>query len=146
MSFLSSHPLLRSRRLLDEDGNLPRMHFDTFGSSMLSLFNIATCEGWNGIFYSLMHVRVPKIHWHLRSTAPGSSPGCVMVACCTLTLQSDRAYLAAPYVIVWLLAVTLVLFNLFVTVILENFEVRGQRDAAIPHSSHTMCRGVRVPL
>eukprot|EP00753_Platysulcus_tardus_P017551 PLAT6433.7.p1 GENE.PLAT6433.7~~PLAT6433.7.p1 ORF type:complete len:1917 (-),score=1127.16 PLAT6433.7:88-5337(-) len=69
----------------------PRVNFDSFGSSVLTLFIITTGEDWNAVFYDAM--------------------------------TSSSSWAAPFFLIGWFIYSNYILVNLFIAVILENFEI-----------------------
>ena len=82
-------------------------NFETFGRSMILLFQISTSAGWDGVLAGLMN---------------DSPPGCDQ----TPTANSQHgdcgnSGMAIPYLVSYLVISFLVVINMYIAVILENF-------------------------
>ncbi|KAI9598651.1 Ion transport protein-domain-containing protein [Syncephalis fuscata] len=85
----------------NNDNNKPALNFDTFGDAYLSLFVILTGENWNVILYDCMR----------------SQKGAMIV-------------IAALFVVIFYCFSHYVISNLFVAVLLENFELDEEEKRA----------------
>ncbi|RKP26695.1 Ion transport protein-domain-containing protein [Syncephalis pseudoplumigaleata] len=84
-----------------DDSNGPQLNFDTFGDAFLSLFVVLTGENWNELLYDCMR----------------SQKGVMIVV-------------AALFVVIFYCFSHYVIANLFVAVLLENFELDEEEKRA----------------
>lgn len=83
------------------------MNFETFGRSMIILFQIATSAGWDGVLLGLMNDQEPGCN---RSAVPGTPNG-----------NCGNSGLAVLFLVTYLVISFLVVINMYIAVILENF-------------------------
>ncbi|CAH1792816.1 unnamed protein product [Owenia fusiformis] len=88
-------------------------NFETFGRSMIILFQIATSAGWDGVFDALMNdelgVNCENITIHAVGQKDIEANNC------------GNSTLAGAYLITYLVISFLVVINMYIAVILENF-------------------------
>jgi len=87
-------------------------NFQTFGSSMCILFRISTAAGWNGVLDAAM-VQPPK---------------------CDSNLQGNcgQKLIAIIFFVSYIMVIVLIIINMYIAVILENFnQAQSQDDAGI---------------
>lgn len=95
------------------------VNFETFGNSMLLLFRIGTAAGWNTILDPMM-VDIPDCDPKF------SPPGVKMGGNC------GKPLLAVIYFVSYILFIFLIIINMYIAVILENFnEAQSQEDIGI---------------
>lgn len=82
-------------------------NFETFGRSMIILFQISTSAGWDGALAGLMNDRPPTCDPNPTETAPNGNCG--------------NAPLGIFYLVTYLVISFLVVINMYIAVILENF-------------------------
>ncbi len=86
-------------------------NFETFGRSMIILFQISTSAGWDGVLEGLMNDRPPTCT--LKSTEIRPNGDC------------GNAPLGIFYLVTYLVISFLVVINMYIAVILENFSQVG---------------------
>ena len=89
------------------------VNFETFGNSMLLLFRIGTAAGWNTILDPLM-VRPPDCDPHLPDSGPNGNCG--------------NRFLAVFFFVSYILIIFLIIINMYIAVILENFNEAQQQE------------------
>lgn len=95
------------------------VNFETFGNSMLLLFRIGTAAGWNTILDPMM-VTVPDCDPNL--TPPGKA----------MNGNCGNPVLAVIYFVSYILLIFLIIVNMYIAVILENFnEAQSQEEIGI---------------
>ena len=82
-------------------------NFETFGRSMILLFQISTSAGWDGVLAGLMNDQPPDCN----ATSTESKP---MGDC-------GNGVMAIAYLVTYLVISFLVVINMYIAVILENF-------------------------
>lgn len=82
-------------------------NFETFGQSMILLFQISTSAGWDGVLAGLMNDMPPDCNATVSEEKPTGDCG------------SSR--LAVMYLVTYLVISFLVVINMYIAVILENF-------------------------
>lgn len=111
-----------------------RANFQSFGSSLVTLFRASTGESWNGIMYDLRQslpgcVNVEEQPWSVRGQICGV--GDVPQGLCTAP-NGCGSWLAVPYFVSFTVLITFVFMNLFIAVILEGFgESSSESDAGL---------------
>ena len=83
-------------------------NFETFGRSMILLFQISTSAGWDGVLTGLMNDEAP-VDCNATSTAEKPSGDC------------GNRHIAVLFLITYLVISFLVIINMYIAVILENF-------------------------
>jgi len=81
------------------------VNFETFGQSMLVLFRLSTSAGWNEVLDSLM-IQPPNCDPKFRGLPNGNC---------------GQPWLAVVYMVTFILATFMVIVNMYIAVILENF-------------------------
>ena len=81
------------------------INFETFGQSMLVLFRLATSAGWNEVLDSLM-VQPPNCDPNYKGLPNG---------------DCGKPLLAVVYMVTFILVTFMVIVNMYIAVILENF-------------------------
>lgn len=81
------------------------VNFETFGQSMLVLFRLSTSAGWNEVLDSLM-VQPPNCDPNFRGLPNGNC---------------GQPWLAVLYMVSFILVTFMVIVNMYIAVILENF-------------------------
>ncbi|XP_031560094.1 sodium channel protein 1 brain-like isoform X2 [Actinia tenebrosa] len=95
------------------------VNFETFGNSMLLLFRIGTAAGWNTILDPMM-VTYPDCDPN--KDPPGSNMGG----------NCGNPVLAVIYFVSYILLIFLIIVNMYIAVILENFnEAQSQEEIGI---------------
>ncbi|XP_066490781.1 sodium channel protein type 2 subunit alpha-like isoform X4 [Tiliqua scincoides] len=92
-------------------------NFETFGNSMICLFMITTSAGWDGLLLPILHYEEPDCDSHKEH--PGSS---VKGDCGN---PSVGIFFFVSYIIISFLVVV----NMYIAVILENFSVATEESA-----------------
>ncbi|XP_010134123.1 PREDICTED: sodium channel protein type 2 subunit alpha isoform X1 [Buceros rhinoceros silvestris] len=92
-------------------------NFETFGNSMICLFQITTSAGWDGLLAPILHSGTPDCDPH--KDHPGSS---VKGDCGN---PSVGIFFFVSYIIISFLVVV----NMYIAVILENFSVATEESA-----------------
>lgn len=82
-------------------------NFETFGRSMIILFQISTSAGWDGALAGLMNDKVPDCNATSTPDKPNGDCGSSVMAIC--------------YLVTYLVISFLVVINMYIAVILENF-------------------------
>jgi len=82
-------------------------NFETFFQSMISLFQISTSAGWDGVLAGLMNDRPPDCNATTTEDKPNGDCG--------------NSGLAIMYLVAYLIMSFLVVVNMYIAVILENF-------------------------
>ncbi|CAH2260793.1 jg26204, partial [Pararge aegeria aegeria] len=103
---------------IEEDGEVitSNNNFQTFGGALMVLFRSATGEAWQEIMMALS----PN-----EDERPGAPPGCIHADNYNATDADDNncsSRLAYPYFISFSLLCTFLIINLFVAVIMDNFD------------------------
>ncbi|XP_064171574.1 sodium channel protein type 4 subunit alpha B-like isoform X1 [Anguilla rostrata] len=105
-------------------GHVKKMHgindmtnFETFGNSMLSMFQTTTLAGWDGLLLPILHSGPPDCDPYFEN--PGTS---VRGNCASPTLG---IIFFCSYIIISLLIVV----NMYIAIILENFKVTTKESA-----------------
>lgn len=104
---MSSFSYVKKSNGIDEVVN-----FETFGNSMLLLFRVGTAAGWNTILDPLMS-QPPDCDETFEGRPNGN---------CGMPL------LAVPYFVSYILAIFLIIINMYIAVILENFNEAQQQE------------------
>ena len=89
------------------DGIDDIFNFETFGSSMILLFQISTSAGWDGVLSGLMNDLPPDCNATVSEEKPSGDCG--------------NSRLAIVYLVTYLVISFLVVINMYIAVILENF-------------------------
>ena len=89
------------------------VNFETFGSSVLLLFRVATAAGWNTILDPLM-VTPPDCDPNLKNS--GSNGNC------------GNKFLAVFFFVSYIIIIFLIMINMYIAVILENFNEAQQQE------------------
>uniref|UniRef100_A0A8C3RJZ5 Sodium channel protein n=1 Tax=Cyanoderma ruficeps TaxID=181631 RepID=A0A8C3RJZ5_9PASS len=100
-----------------EDGIDDMFNFETFGNSMICLFQITTSAGWNNLLNPILNSGAPDCDPH--KDHPGSS---VKGDCGN---PSVGIFFFVSYIIISFLVVV----NMYIAVILENFSVATEESA-----------------
>ncbi|XP_058695934.1 sodium channel protein type 2 subunit alpha-like isoform X1 [Poecile atricapillus] len=100
-----------------EDGIDDMFNFETFGNSMICLFQITTSAGWNNLLNPILNSGAPDCNPHKEH--PGSS---VKGDCGN---PSVGIFFFVSYIIISFLVVV----NMYIAVILENFSVATEESA-----------------
>ena len=82
-------------------------NFETFFQSMISLFQISTSAGWDGVLAGLMNDQPPECNATTTEDKPNGDCG--------------NSGLAIIYLVAYLIMSFLVVVNMYIAVILENF-------------------------
>lgn len=89
------------------------VNFETFGNSMLLLFRVGTAAGWNTILDPLM-VTPPDCDPHLDNGGTNGNCG--------------NKFLAVFFFVSYILIIFLIMINMYIAVILENFNEAQQQE------------------
>lgn len=89
------------------------VNFETFGNSMLLLFRVGTAAGWNTILDPLM-VSPPDCDPHLKNGGLNGNCG--------------NSFLAVFFFVSYILIIFLIIINMYIAVILENFNEAQQQE------------------
>lgn len=89
------------------------VNFETFGNSMLLLFRVGTAAGWNTILDPLM-VTPPDCNKTLDNGGPNGDCG--------------NEFLAVFFFVSYILIIFLIIINMYIAVILENFNEAQQQE------------------
>lgn len=93
------------------------VNFETFGNSMLLLFRVGTAAGWNTILDPLM-VTPPDCNKTLDNGGPNGDCG--------------NKFLAVFFFVSYILIIFLIMINMYIAVILENFnEAQSQEEIGV---------------
>eukprot|EP00794_Sanderia_malayensis_P020465 gene20465-22481_t len=92
------------------------VNFRTFGSSFCLLFRISTAAGWNGVLEAAM-VKPPKCN-PVKQPALGGNDNC------------GSPILAVIYFVSYIALIVLIMINMYIAVILENFNQAQSQDEA----------------
>lgn len=87
-------------------------NFETFGNSMLLLFRLATSAGWNEVLDSLM-IQTPDCDPTYKN-APNGNCG--------------TKWIAVIYFVTYILITYLIIVNMYIAVILENFNQAHEQE------------------
>ena len=87
-------------------------NFETFGNSMLLLFRLATSAGWNEVLDSLM-IQTPDYDPTYKN-APNGNCG--------------TKWIAVIYFVTYILITYLIIVNMYIAVILENFNQAHEQE------------------
>ncbi|XP_025077550.1 sodium channel protein 1 brain-like isoform X2 [Pomacea canaliculata] len=102
-------------------GNLNDIvNFQTFGNSFLLLLRLATSAGWNDVLDNLM-LSPPDCNSTYK-TLPDGTQVASSNGDCGLT------WLAIPYMVSYIVIVFLIVINMYIAVILENFNQAHQQE------------------
>ena len=88
------------------------VNFETFGQSMLVLFRLSTSAGWNEVLDSLM-LQPPFCDLHYRGLPNGNC---------------GKPLLAVVYMVTFILFTFMVIVNMYIAVILENFNQAAEDE------------------
>ncbi|CAF3598036.1 unnamed protein product [Adineta steineri] len=88
-------------------------NFETFPNSMIVLFQMCTTAGWSGVLQALTNDKPPDCDPYIKS--PSSRGDCGLTA------------IAIPFLVSYLIISSLVVVNMYIAVILENFS-QAQED------------------
>ncbi|CAF1331232.1 unnamed protein product [Adineta ricciae] len=88
-------------------------NFETFPNSMIVLFQMCTTAGWSGVFQALTNDKPPDCDPTIKS--PSNRGDCGITA------------IAIPFLVSYLIISSLVVVNMYIAVILENFS-QAQED------------------
>lgn len=89
------------------------VNFETFGNSMLLLFRVGTAAGWNTILDPLM-VSPPDCDPHLENDGLNGNCG--------------NSFLAVFFFVSYIIIIFLIIINMYIAVILENFNEAQQQE------------------
>lgn len=93
------------------------VNFETFGNSMLLLFRVGTAAGWNTILDPLM-VSAPDCDPDIENDGENSNCG--------------NRFLAVFFFVSYILIIFLIIINMYIAVILENFnEAQSQEEIGV---------------
>lgn len=107
------------------------VNFQTFGNSFMLLFRLATSAGWNDILDALL-ISVPNCNPHYYRRPDGS----VKVSS---TGDCGKPYLAIPFIVSYIIIVWLIVVNMYIAVILENFnQAHIQEEVGITDDDFSM--------
>lgn len=93
----------------------PRVNFKTFFSSFCLLFRISTAAGWNGVLDACM-VQAPDCDIDYKGIT-----GLTMGNC-------GHSLIAPLFFVIYVLLVVLIIINMYIAVILENFNQAQMQD------------------
>ncbi|PVD19442.1 hypothetical protein C0Q70_19931 [Pomacea canaliculata] len=96
------------------------VNFQTFGNSFLLLLRLATSAGWNDVLENLM-LSPPDCNSTYK-TLPDGTQVASSNGDCGLT------WLAIPYMVSYIVIVFLIVINMYIAVILENFNQAHQQE------------------
>ncbi|CAF3621273.1 unnamed protein product [Rotaria sp. Silwood1] len=82
-------------------------NFETFPNSMIVLFQMCTTAGWSGVFQALTNDRPPDCNPTINT--PSNKGDC------------GDAAIATPFIVSYVIITSLVVVNMYIAVILENF-------------------------
>ncbi|CAF1300247.1 unnamed protein product, partial [Adineta steineri] len=88
-------------------------NFETFPNSMIVLFQMCTTAGWSGVFQALTNDQQPDCDPTIKS--PSNNGDCGNFA------------IATPFLVTFVIITSLVVINMYIAVILENFS-QAQED------------------
>ena len=92
------------------------VNFKTFGSSMCLLFRISTAAGWNGVLEAAM-ISPPKCNATKRAELQNNN-------------DCGSPLLAVIYFVSYIAVIVLIMINMYIAVILENFNQAQSQDEA----------------
>lgn len=92
-------------------------NFQTFGNSMLLLIRLATSAGWNDILDGLL-VEDPDCNPDYKTLPDGTLEKSSFGDC-------GIAWLAIPFMVSYIVVIYLIVINMYIAVILENFNQVG---------------------
>ena len=98
-------------------------NFETFFQSMISLFQISTSAGWDGVLAGLMNDKPPDCNATSTEDKPNGDCG--------------NSGLAIMYLVAYLIMSFLVVVNMYIAVILENFS-QARFHSCLPILATTM--------
>ncbi|BFZ01527.1 hypothetical protein BsWGS_04567 [Bradybaena similaris] len=107
------------------------INFRTFGSSFMLLLRLSTAAGWNDVLEALL-VKEPNCN-SLYITLPNGSN--------KLSVNGDcgTPYLAIPYMVSYIILVWLIVVNMYIAVLLENFnQAHVQEEVGITEDDFDM--------
>ena len=93
-------------------------NFETFFQSMISLFQISTSAGWDGVLAGLMNDQPPGCNATSTEDKPNGDCG--------------NSGLAIIYLVAYLIMSFLVVVNMYIAVILENFSQARLHRVYVP--------------
>ncbi|CAF4638153.1 unnamed protein product, partial [Rotaria sp. Silwood2] len=88
-------------------------NFETFPNSMIVLFQMCTTAGWSGVYQALTNDQPPDCNPTLKT--PSHKGDC------------DDTAIATPFLVSYVIITSLVVVNMYIAVILENFS-QAQED------------------
>lgn len=88
------------------------VNFETFGNSMLVLFRLATSAGWNEVLDALM-VKPPQCDPYYNNLPNGNC---------------GNTWVAVVYFVTFILITYLIIVNMYIAVILENFNQAHEQE------------------
>nr|UIX25865.1 voltage-gated sodium channel alpha subunit [Lymnaea stagnalis] len=96
------------------------INFQTFGNSFMLLLRLATSAGWNDILEALL-ISPPYCNPNFYTLPDGTMKESVYGDCGT-------PYLAIPYMVSYIIIVWLIVINMYIAVILENFSQAHEQE------------------
>lgn len=123
---MSSFGTVKLSGALDEVVN-----FQTFGNSFTLMLRLATSAGWNDVLESLL-IKSPYCNKHYYTLNDGVSKR-------SGTGDCGNPYLAIPFMVSYIIIVWLIVINMYIAVILENFnQAHEQEEVGITEDDFDM--------
>ncbi|XP_014771226.1 sodium channel protein 1 brain [Octopus bimaculoides] len=112
-----------------------QVNFQTFGKTFLLLVRLATSAGWNDILGPLL-IQPPNCDPNYTTTSTGEKIKLVNGDC-------GMPWLAISYMVSYIIIVFMIVFNMYIAVILENFnQAHAQEEVGITEDDLDMFYGV----
>lgn len=112
-----------------------QVNFQTFGKTFLLLVRLATSAGWNDILGPLL-IQPPNCDPNYITTSTGEKIKVVNGDC-------GMPWLAISYMVSYIIIVFMIVFNMYIAVILENFnQAHAQEEVGITEDDLDMFYGV----
>ncbi|XP_025030329.1 sodium channel protein type 5 subunit alpha-like [Python bivittatus] len=99
-----------------EDGIDDMLNFETFGNSMLCLFQITTSAGWDGLLSPILNTGPPFCNPKLNVPATSSRGDC------------GNPVVGIIFFVTYIIISFLIVVNMYIAVILENFNVATEES------------------
>lgn len=100
-----------------EDGIDDMFNFETFGNSMICLFQITTSAGWDGLLSPMLNVKEPDCNSTIDHPGTRSKGNC------------GNPAVGIAFFVSYIIICFLIVVNMYIAVILENFSVATEESA-----------------